>query len=402
MKKIFIMTLFVVLLLISGCSAPVGSENSSDILTGISVTSLPKKTEYFVGDVLDLKGMVVIAFYGSNVKNVTNDITVSGFDSSSDEEDQVITVSYKENEIEKTDTFTVKIIKRYEFHENIEKVDTVVIDGVSYDIVTFGDYPQSIKEKDVVIDYTSYYQNGSMKYYSGSDGCYYVKNEEVTPYASGYLYSDGKTSVLKGNLDWFKVEPIRWRVLSDDYSNGKTLLLSESILESWEYYDGSYRYYVSGSYNSYGVPVYSISNVKKNFDNDFIKTAFTRNAENKLIQVVVNGGGGSSSGALSGVKTETDEKIFILKQTDIKADYGFSEDLSKVKTPSDFVLAKGEFEMNIETRGSPWYLRFTDYEQYSFLEDGKGIPWVSSLGKISKPYKNGGNLGIVPAICVIF
>ena len=49
-------------------------------------------------------------------------------------------------------------------------------------------------------------------------------------FESDYVYSDG-TTVGKGGTSekYFKVEPVKWRVLTDNYS-GKKLLLAEDIL----------------------------------------------------------------------------------------------------------------------------------------------------------------------------
>lgn len=84
--------------------------------------------------------------------------------------------------------------------------------------VYFGFYPQTIKDKTVtIIEDTS-----EQEYYLGSDGNYYVRVE-------------------KGSLYYFKVEPIKWRILED--RNGNYQLLSEYILEcqNWDNSSNNYK-----------------------------------------------------------------------------------------------------------------------------------------------------------------
>lgn len=78
-------------------------------LSSLTVT-VPTKTTYNVGDELDTSGMVVTANYSDNsTKDVTSDVTLSGFDSAS-KGDVTVTVSYTEKDITKTGTFDVTIV----------------------------------------------------------------------------------------------------------------------------------------------------------------------------------------------------------------------------------------------------------------------------------------------------
>lgn len=80
------------------------NEKKAPVLTGISLTA-PEKSEYQVGDKLDLTGMKVIAVYddGSEI-NVTDQAEVTGFDSSK-AGDVVVSVSYGGF----TENFTVSV-----------------------------------------------------------------------------------------------------------------------------------------------------------------------------------------------------------------------------------------------------------------------------------------------------
>ena len=105
--------------------------------------------------------------------------------------------------------------------------------GSEWTYVAFGDWPQTIKADGVTVDETKSRQMGMFTYYLGSDGNYYVKVEEkACGSGSQYKYSDGTQAGQDGtSTQWFKVEPIIWRVLTESYnSTGKALLLAENIL----------------------------------------------------------------------------------------------------------------------------------------------------------------------------
>ncbi len=122
MKKV--LSVIICLILVIGCfpmtamaDTTLGDDDETTInlttevprLSSLTVTP-PTKTTYNVGDALDTTGMVVTANYSDNTtKDVTSDVTLSGFDSSS-EDVVTVTVSYTEKEITKTDTFDVTIV----------------------------------------------------------------------------------------------------------------------------------------------------------------------------------------------------------------------------------------------------------------------------------------------------
>lgn len=79
------------------------------VLSSIEVTTLPSRTEYYVGDELNLTGMIVTAHYEEgDDEYVTNKVTVSPTTLNSTGT-ITITVSYTEGDITKTDTFTVTV-----------------------------------------------------------------------------------------------------------------------------------------------------------------------------------------------------------------------------------------------------------------------------------------------------
>lgn len=81
------------------------------VLDSISIDKKPTKTEYVIGENLDLTGLEVTAHYsdGTTKELTTEDYTVSGFNSSVPGE-QTIVVVYTENGVETTVTFTVTVV----------------------------------------------------------------------------------------------------------------------------------------------------------------------------------------------------------------------------------------------------------------------------------------------------
>ncbi|MBR2295872.1 MAG: hypothetical protein IKA43_00520, partial [Clostridia bacterium] len=76
--------------------------------------------------------------------------------------------------------------------------------------ILFGTYPQTIKADNVTITDTTN-ENG---YFLGNDGEWYAK-VVANPHNSSYKFSND-ASVTSGSTYYFKVEPIKWRILSTD------------------------------------------------------------------------------------------------------------------------------------------------------------------------------------------
>ena len=81
-----------------------GTDPQEPVLERIEVTTLPDKTEYKVGEELDLTGMVVTAYYSNHESEAVTDYTVEGFDSSAAGGVE-LTVRYGD----KTTVFTVNV-----------------------------------------------------------------------------------------------------------------------------------------------------------------------------------------------------------------------------------------------------------------------------------------------------
>ncbi len=131
------------------------------------------------------------------------------------------------------------------------------VDG---DYIYFGEYPQTIKAKDVIM--TS--SKDSRGYYLGSDGYYYAK-VTANPYEENYTFSNGE-AIENGEIYYFKVEPIRWKIvmINDIFYT----VVCDSIIANAEF---------STSTNSYG------SSYLKTFITNFINKKAFSDMQNSMI-----------------------------------------------------------------------------------------------------------------------
>lgn len=114
--------------------------------------------------------------------------------------------------------------------------------------VEYGYYPQTLKGKDEDNnDIVIYNQDervrdrGGFEMHLGSDGCWYVSCV-VTPFSTGEQYkfsgSNGLLATHKNQTRWFKMEPIVWRVLDNNYDGtGGALLWSLLSLDRVFFFD---------------------------------------------------------------------------------------------------------------------------------------------------------------------
>lgn len=271
----------------------------------------------------------------------------------------------------------------YEFTTNVTYLDagTDGTAGTNGTYCLFGDWPQTIKAAEVEVDETQAITMGGATYYLGSDKNYYAKCK-VNAYNLSYTYSDG-TAVNNGKTQYFKVEPIKWRVLNPDVTSGNKILLAEKALTANVPYYGShnertlnettiysnnYKYsniraYLNGKANQFVTD----GGIASAYDVDwtgkgFFQTAFTVAAQGLIVDTQVDNGATSTNPASNaelwngGTNNyacgETDDKIFLLSEKEVTAsDYGFAEydvyindgngttQSARVRKPSDFAIA---------------------------------------------------------------
>lgn len=297
--------------------------------------------------------------------------------------------------------------------------------------VYFGDWPQSIMPSSVTIDESITTVRGGYTYYYGSDGCWYAKCIENAN-NSLYKYSDGTSVQLSTSnftyTRYFKVEPIKWRVLTTD--SGKRLLLSDQILINCAYYDSKdvdrdiggvtvypnnykesrVRAFLNGlSYDKKTGESEQVSNGEFS-EKGFLYTAFTNTAHDTIADTNVDNSATSANPLENSGKWNvatyicgnTDDKIFLLSEQEATTTgygfdiYGNNDDARKIVT-TDFAKANGAQQSTSDASyGGNWWLRSP-----SDSTGGKYVRRINFKGSAGETDTvKTSSTGVVPALYV--
>lgn len=182
------------------------------------------------------------------------------------------------------------------------------IDG---DYIYFGEYPQKIKSEEITITATI----DERGYYLGSDGEWYAK-VTATPRGS-VIFSTG-SKVTSGTVYYFKVEPIRWRILSE--SDGTALILCDSIIENHRYDDNSNNY--------------ADSEIRQWLNETFYEMAFDDLQKEIIVTTTVDNSVESTGYKSNSYACEdTEDKVFLPSYKEVtNSSYGFSSSYSTCDT----------------------------------------------------------------------
>ncbi len=269
--------------------------------------------------------------------------------------------------------------------------DKELVTTLKNDTISFGLYPQTIKDKNVTITTTFPDNNG---YYLGSDGEYYaklianphIKNEK-------YYYSNNE-EIISGKEYYFKVEPI---IFNKIHGKNKDFYLSSKIIETMAYQD---IYYQDGNkyYVKTGVAAnnYEYSKARKVLNNDFLYKAFTQTQRDLLEKTYVDNSA-ESTGESENIHAcpSTYDYVFLpsIEEMTLRSN-GFKakneEDKNRVKETTDYAKANGAY---LRSGYQNYFLRSPDSWLTSFVKT------VTNNGKIigndfSYPH-NGICVGIV-------
>ncbi len=345
---------------------------------------------------------------------------------------------------EKDEQFTA--LYKYNFYEKIEVLKegsdgTAGTTGTTY--VYFGVWPQTIKAPDVEVDESNSISMGGHTYYLGNDNNYYAKTIAL-PYSS-YEYKCAYNQILERNKEYyFKVEPIKWRVVTKNYNEtGTALLLAEDTLRGFIcfYYDENapsrhYKYtnqqiirtingvsiypnnYKYSTIRAYLNGVYEESDTqKKAYENSgFLQTAFTHDAQ-ELINLTRVDNSVVATGYET-MSTESDEfnsfrcsdtydKVFLLSITELlNPEYCFSVDGAYLRKATDFAKATCAMQRPDDNTGNYWRLRtpyVTDPNVVNTETNVHGT--IANTNLSERIYMSDGRIdapdsGIVPALTV--
>jgi hypothetical protein len=211
-------------------------------------------------------------------------------------------------------------------------------------------------------------------YYLGSDGEYYAK---VTAWSLGddYTFSTGET-VIRGETYYFKVEPIRWRILEEN--DGEVLILCDSIIANMRF--------------DHSTNNYAESEIRAWLNEEFYNEAFNDLQKELIFTTTVD----------NSECEDTNDKVFLLSLAEAtNPAYGFQDinfyDVARRMLTSDYTRANGA-SMAVNSWESQYY--------------GNGIWWLRSPNGVVNPhlhiiqenglgmvnYIDGSGTGVVPAL----
>lgn len=251
--------------------------------------------------------------------------------------------------------------------------------------ISLGNWPQTVKDDSVSITDESK-TVGKCTYYKGSDDAWYAKCSE-NAVTNGYKYSDGTSVGVYGkSYKYFKVEPIEWLVLTDDYS-GKKLLLSEKILATSRFnYDGNN---------------YKESDIRNWLNNEFYNSAFTAAEQARIALTTVDNSAHSTEDYTSQFNTgineyaceDTNDSIFLLSRLEVSKYEDRYSFFDGVRATSDYAKANGAGRNGEEGSVGGWWTRSPGNSSYNYaMNVNYGYPgYGSPVTSIE---------GIVPALCL--
>ena len=275
--------------------------------------------------------------------------------------EETLTLEEEESKVEETlieedmKTFSQEAEeeKKYVLHNPKIENDPFVKSGkkVIWDCLWFGKYPQ--------------------KQITQEDGAIYsvLKNEINWDLNNDVIINGSKYHKTENN--YFKYEPIKWRVLH--YENSEAFLLADAILDSQPYHSENEEI------------DWEKSSIRAWLNNEFINKAFS-NEENKAINTVELINKDNSKYGTQGGKN-TSDKIFLLSLAEVsrKKDgkkYGLLDDEMKACENSDF-----------SKKVSWWWLRSPGDDRYcAAVVNSDG--WVYGDGS----RVNGSDDGVRPAL----
>ena len=221
-------------------------------------------------------------------------------------------------------------------------------------IIEYGLYPQSYVDDTQTINALNNLAPSDVNGWYFYDGNYYVKKIASTYLGVTYNFNNG-TSIINGNEYWFKCEPIKWNILSNN--NGTYFLLSVDLLDTYNYY----RNY--DNRNTISPNNYESSDIREWLNNDFYNSAFALN--NLFIQETMVDNSASSTDSVKNIYAgeATKDKVFLPSYQDyLNFDYGFDSNSSeksqtRQSKTSEYARASGAWcnqENDSKNIGSYW------------------------------------------------
>lgn len=223
------------------------------------------------------------------------------------------------------------------------------------DIISLGSYPQTKVTDSTLISIldTMTLSAENTVTYGGSQylrvyfGTYTAINPELQPTPANTYQDDNGYYI--NTAYWFKIEPIRWKVLSNE--GNLLFVMSEMMLEA------------RGFHSANAAVTWETSAVRTWLNNDFINKAFSTYEQSQIVTSSLVNEDNPTWGTDGG--NDTQDKLFLLSYSDsINSNYGFygnpnSFDTARRAQGTDYAKSKG---IQVSTSSSylgnsSWWLR---------------------------------------------
>ncbi len=273
--------------------------------------------------------------------------------------------------------------------------DFVVEDGYVY----FGEYPQTLKANDVTIESTTPDADG---YYLGSDGERYAE-VVAKVYKGSTVYFNNNKKVEEGTTYYFKVEPIKWKILQVNGAEYK--LVTDLIIDNQKFHSSFDDRTIDGK--TVYANNYEHSDIRNWLNSTFYNVAFTEKLKSYINTTLVDNSLDSTGDASNPyICNDTNDKVYLLSKKDItNTDYGFNSyiststgDMSKCKYMSDYAIASGCCVIGnkiLDYNFGPFWLRTpgtrASYSPLYIVSDGS----LATISGVNCEY-----VGVAPAITV--
>ena len=237
---------------------------------------------------------------------------------------------------------------KYETIPTIEVADAEIyeIDGIKY--VNYGSYPQTHVGDGVLIEALNELTETNDRGYYEYEGKEYAKVDVTL-----YLHISDGTAIEDSVTEWFIVQPIVWRIISEN-SDGSYQVYSEYLLDSTNFYNWEY------TRNIDGVDIYpnnyKYSNVRawlngyddnvRNYTNKgFYDLAFKDSEQIAIITKEVDNSASTTNSSTNKYLSEnTFDKIYLLSYQDLNnSNYGFTDAESRKAKVTDYAKATGAY-----------------------------------------------------------
>lgn len=253
--------------------------------------------------------------------------------------------------------------------------------------IYFGSYPQSVVyDSSLKNELSKISSTNSRGYYEYGGNEYAKKN--VNANSSSYKYANG-AQVNNYTTEYFKVEPILWRVLASDSSGNYTLLAEQAINahrynEYWSGTDSNGRYANN----------YQYSEIRTWLNDDFYNSVFKSMEKGAILTTNVdNSAATTDSTSNPYVCDNTSDKVYLLSYKDYQnTSYGFSNNQSRYCKPTDYAIANGSYmyEGGSYDRNCYYWTRspsstFSNIAWYVSINGTLDGDYVSSTGTSVRP-----------------